>query len=98
MPTTATRARRASPRNAAIRRTDPDAKASPPLAPRLSLTVQSTVDEPALPDRATLMRIAKAALERDAAVTLRIVDGREGRALNRRFRGRNYATNVLTFV
>ena len=35
---------------------------------------------------------------RDAHVTLRFVDGREGRALNRRYRGRDYATNVLTFV
>jgi len=26
------------------------------------------------------------------------LDGREGRALNRRYRGRDYATNVLTFV
>ena len=38
------------------------------------------------------------ALERDLTVTLRFVDGREGRALNRRYRGRDYATNVLTFV
>ena len=45
-----------------------------------------------------MRRYAQAALQRDANVTLRIVDGREGRALNRRFRGRDYATNVLTFV
>jgi len=31
-------------------------------------------------------------------VTLRFVAGREGRALNRRYRGRDHATNVLTFV
>ena len=31
-------------------------------------------------------------------MTLRFVDGREGRALNRRYCGRDYATNVLTFV
>jgi probable rRNA maturation factor len=29
--------------------------------------------------------------------TVRIVGAREGRELNRRFRGRNYATNVLSF-
>ena len=29
--------------------------------------------------------------------TLRIVGAREGRSLNRRFRGRDYATNVLSF-
>jgi probable rRNA maturation factor len=29
--------------------------------------------------------------------TLRIVGAREGRSLNRRFRGKDYATNVLSF-
>jgi probable rRNA maturation factor len=38
------------------------------------------------------------ALERDASVLLRFVDGPEGRALNRTYRGKDYATNVLTFV
>jgi probable rRNA maturation factor len=88
MPTTATRASK--------RRT---VRASPrPHAPRLAFTLQSNVDSDAIPSRATLRRYAQAALERDANVTLRIVDGREGRALNRRYRGRDYATNVLTFV
>ena len=41
---------------------------------------------------------AKAALERDAEVTVRLVDAEEGRALNREYRGKDYATNVLTFV
>jgi len=31
-------------------------------------------------------------------VTIRVVGGVEGRALNRRYRGRDRATNVLTFV
>jgi probable rRNA maturation factor len=31
------------------------------------------------------------------AITVRIVDAEEGRALNRDFRGRDYATNVLSF-
>jgi len=35
---------------------------------------------------------------RDAAVTLRFVDESEGRALNRRYRQRDRATNVLAFV
>jgi probable rRNA maturation factor len=43
-----------------------------------------------------------AALRRWAALvplqaTVRIVGAREGRALNRRFRGKDYATNVLSF-
>ena len=32
-----------------------------------------------------------------AEITVRIVDGDEGRALNREFRGQDHATNVLTF-
>ena len=40
----------------------------------------------------------RAALERDLAVTLRFVGAREARCLNARFRDRDYATNVLTFV
>jgi probable rRNA maturation factor len=39
-----------------------------------------------------------AALERSAALTLRFVDEPEGRRLNHEFRGKNYPTNVLTFV
>ena len=67
-------------------------------APRLALTVQSTVDPSALPRRPTLRRWALAALERDARVTLRFVGARAGRMLNHRYRGRDHATNVLTFV
>jgi len=40
----------------------------------------------------------QATLARDARVTLRFVGAREGRALNARYRRRDYATNVLTFV
>jgi probable rRNA maturation factor len=42
-------------------------------------------------------RWIRAALERPAQITVRFVDGDEGRALNRDYRGRDYATNVLTF-
>jgi len=66
--------------------------------PRLAFAVQRIVDADGVPANATLRRYARAACERDARVTLRIVDGREGRALNRRYRGRDRATNVLTFV
>ena len=65
---------------------------------RLALTVQRVADPAGLPADATLRRFVRVALDRDARVTLRIVDGREGRALNRRHRGRDHATNVLTFV
>ena len=49
------------------------------------------------PDR-TLRKWALAALERDAEVTVRYVAEAEGRRLNHRYRGKDYATNVLTFV
>lgn len=66
--------------------------------PRLAFAVQRVADADGVPADATLRRYARAACERDARVTLRVVDGREGRALNRRYRGRDRATNVLTFV
>lgn len=65
---------------------------------RVSLAVQYGVSARTLPTRGTLRRWAKAALERDATVTVRFVGTKEGRRLNRDFRARDYATNVLTFV
>ena len=53
----------------------------------------------ALP-RAKVLRWVRAALGGDvqaAEITVRIVDADEGRQLNRDFRGKDYATNVLTF-
>jgi probable rRNA maturation factor len=70
----------------------------PSTPPALGLVVQYAHAAGPLPVRATLRRWARAALERDADVTLRFVGAREGRALNARWRGRDYATNVLTFV
>jgi len=66
--------------------------------PELQLAVQYVCADPLLPDRAQLRRWALAALETDALVTIRFVSAREGRALNREFRGKDYATNVLSFV
>ena len=50
----------------------------------------------ALP-RHSVSRWIRHALERDAEITVRIVDAEEGQALNRDYRQRDYATNVLTF-
>ena len=53
----------------------------------------------ALP-RHKVLRWVRAALGDDvqaAEITVRIVDADEGRQLNRDFRGKDYATNVLTF-
>ena len=66
--------------------------------PRLSLAVQYAVTPGTLPAPATLRRWARAAVERDATVTLRFVGKREGRTLNALYRGKEYATNVLAFV
>lgn len=69
-----------------------------PQKPELSLAVQFACEDSTLPDRAQVRRWALAALERDVQVTIRFVAAREGRRLNHDFRGKDYATNVLSFV
>ena len=48
-------------------------------------------------DNRQLKRWASAALATDAQLTFRFVGLEEGQTLNRDFRGKDYATNVLTF-
>jgi probable rRNA maturation factor len=67
-------------------------------APTLSLSVQYASNAQDLPLRPRVRRWVRAALEADATVTVRFVEAIEGRALNAEFRGKDYATNVLTFV
>ena len=50
----------------------------------------------ALP-RHSVTRWIRHALQSDAEITVRIVDAEEGQALNRDYRQKDYATNVLTF-
>ena len=50
----------------------------------------------ALP-RHSVARWLRHALQSDAEITVRIVGAEEGQALNRDYRGKDYATNVLTF-
>lgn len=47
--------------------------------------------------RRRVARWIRAALDAPAELTVRIVDEAEGRRLNREYRGKDYATNVLTF-
>ncbi len=47
--------------------------------------------------RHRVARWLRAALDAPAELAVRIVGADEGRALNRDYRGRDYATNVLTF-
>ena len=70
---------------------------SPP-SPQLRLSVQEAVGAVDLPVRSTLRRWLLRTLTRDATVTVRFVGAAEGRRLNRTFRDRDYATNVLTFI
>jgi probable rRNA maturation factor len=66
--------------------------------PRLELTIQRVSRAAHIPPDARLRAWAAAALARRAVVTLRYVAETEARRLNREFRGKDYATNVLTFV
>ena len=66
--------------------------------PALSLSLQfADPRHRALLPRHKVARWLRAALEAPAEFTVRIVDADEGQALNRDFRGKDYATNVLTF-
>ena len=65
--------------------------------PTLDLAIQYAVARDGLPTRAQLRLWARSALAHAAQATLRIVDADEGRQLNRDYRGKDYATNVLTF-
>ncbi|MFY9477475.1 MAG: rRNA maturation RNase YbeY [Aquabacterium sp.] len=47
--------------------------------------------------RHKVARWIRAALESDAEIAVRLVDADEGQALNRDYRHKDYATNVLTF-
>jgi len=58
--------------------------------------VQYAVPRRGLPASASLQAWARAAGA--PALAIRIVGAREGRALNRRYRRRDYATNVLSFA
>jgi probable rRNA maturation factor len=69
--------------------------------PVLKLSVQKAVegdDKANSPKKNHIRRWAQAALRQDAQVTVRLVGEAEGRALNRDYRGKDYATNVLTFA
>ncbi len=66
---------------------------------KLSLSVQ--YPDARLQDILTRPKLrlwVKAALMAPAQITLRFVDTEEGRVLNRNYRGKDYATNVLTFA
>lgn len=66
----------------------------------LELAVGYGLSRRGLPAPASFRRWAQATLagkRREAELCLRLVDAEEGRGLNRDYRGRDYATNVLSF-
>ncbi len=65
---------------------------------KLSLTVQYASSAKHMPTRQQFRRWVRAAMQHDLQITLRVVDENEARYLNKSFRGKDYATNVLTFV
>ena len=65
--------------------------------PKFQLNLQIASKENHIPTKVQFKSWAKAALRVDTEVTIRIVDVDEGRILNSTYRGKDYATNVLTF-
>ena len=66
--------------------------------PALKLSLQfADARHRALLPRHRVARWIRAALEAPGEITVRIVGADEGRELNRSYRGRDHATNVLTF-
>ena len=70
----------------------------PKLPRRLDLSVQYACNREGVPSRIDFRRWLRAAEPGAARITVRIVDEDEGRELNRDYRGKDYATNVLTFA
>ena len=68
---------------------------------RLNLSVQYACEKAGLPLRPQIRAWARAALNvdemRGGQITVRFVDSEEGRVLNRDYRGKDHATNVLSF-
>lgn len=77
------------------------AKPAKRLSPHLSLIVQYAIEDDALPTRAQIRRWVQAVCRTlhaaAVAITVRFVDSDEGRTLNRDYRHKDYATNVLSF-
>ncbi len=67
---------------------------------RLDVSVEYALPRLGLPAAVSFRKWVGAALKgriREADLAIRIVGTKEGRALNRHYRGRDYATNVLSF-
>lgn len=69
---------------------------------RLNLSVQYACNQADLPSRPQIRAWVRAALDvdekRGGQITIRFVEPDEGQSLNNDFRGKDYATNVLSFA
>jgi probable rRNA maturation factor len=72
-------------------------KTARPRLPELSLSIQYPGGTATAPTRPQVRRWVRAACTKPAVVTVRFVEAEEGRHLNRDYRGKDYATNVLSF-
>ena len=67
---------------------------------RLDVSVSYAAPRTGVPAATSFRKWVAAALRgriREADLAIRIVGAKEGRALNRHYRGKDYATNVLSF-
>lgn len=67
---------------------------------RLDVAVSYALPRAGLPAATSFRKwtaVALAGRIREADLAIRLVDTKEGRALNRHYRGKDYATNVLSF-
>lgn len=68
---------------------------------RLNLSVQYACNQGGLPSRPQIRAWVRAALDvdekRGGRITIRFVEPEEGQSLNNDYRGKDYATNVLSF-
>ena len=62
------------------------------------IAVQRASRLPGIPSDRLFRKWLNAALPKSAELSLRVVNAAEGRKLNAGFRGKDYATNVLTFI
>jgi probable rRNA maturation factor len=73
------------------------------MSKRLDLSVQYATRMPWVPERLQVRSWVRAVLDhpshavRGGRITVRFVDSEEGRSLNRDYRHKDYATNVLSF-
>lgn len=80
-----------------------EADEAPPAPAKLDMPIENCVpkdedDKAARPKKSQIRTWARSALGQDAVVGVRLVGEEEGRTLNREYRDKDYATNVLTFV